>query len=149
MSMIANMASIDADSIFTTTDLKGFWQGFKDSLDFDQESFFQLFQDTNEDTTLRILARFNENLVESMQKISAAMQAEDCEVIWRSCHKLAGSAELLGFKKFGTYSRDLSVQVRANPVYSSHAAEMEDYLNKTSGLHTQIVKFCPTLASYL
>ena len=148
MSMIVNMA-VDADNIFTTPDLKGFWYGFKDTLDFDQESFFQLFQDTNEDTTLRILARFNENLVESIQKISAAMQVEDCEVIWRACHKLAGSAELLGFKKFGGVSRELSVEVRANPVYSSHAVELEEYVAKLSSLTKQIKNFCPNLASYL
>lgn len=148
MSMIRNMA-VNAETIFTTPDLKGFWYGFKDTLDFNQESFFQLFQDTNEDTTLRILARFNENLVESIQKISAAMQTEDCEVIWRACHKLAGSAELLGFKKFGGLSRDLSVQVRANPVYSSHSTELEEYLAKISSLTEQIKGFCPNLTSYL
>ena len=141
--------AVDAEHIFKTSDLKSFWQGFKDSLDFDQESFFQLFQDTNEDTTLRILARFNENLVETIQKITAAMEVEECEVIWKACHKIAGSAELLGFKKFGGISRDLSVQVRANPDYSSHAAEMQDYLEKTSSLHAKIKNFCPTLSSYL
>lgn len=143
------MALVDADTIFKTSDLKSFWHGFKDSLDFDQESFFQLFQDTNEDTTLRILARFNENLRECLQKISNAMQSEDCETIWRACHKLAGSSELLGFKKFGHLSRELSVQVRANPVYSSHVDELEDYLSRTSVLMAQITSFCPNLSSYL
>lgn len=140
---------VDADHIFKTLDLKGFWHGFKDSLEFDQESFFQLFQDTNEDTTLRILARFHENLVETTQKISKAMQSEDCEVIWRACHKLAGSSELLGFKKFGEISRELSVQVRANPIYSTHATELADYFQQTSSLKNQIKKFCPNLSSYL
>ncbi len=141
--------AVDGDQIFTTSDLKGFWYGFKDNLDFDQESFFQLFQDTNEDTTLRILARFNENLMECYQKISEAMNNEDCEVIWRACHKLAGSSELLGFKKFGSLSREISVQVRANPVFSSHVVELEEYLVKISSLTTQIKKFSPNLASYL
>lgn len=148
MSMITNMA-VEADNIFTTPDLKGFWNGFKDTLDFDQESFFQLFQDTNEDTTLRILARFNENLLECRQKILEAMGTEDCEVIWRACHKLAGSSELLGFKKFGGLSRELSVQVRANPVYSSHQPELEEYVAKISSLTAQIKIFCPNLVSYL
>lgn len=140
---------VDAEDIFKTTDLRNFWSGFKDSVEFDQESFFQLFQDTNEDTTLRILARFCENLNEATQKISAAIQSEDCETIWRACHKLAGSSELLGFKKFGGLSRDLSVQVRANPDYSSHASEIEDYLGQTAALKTQIKNFCPNLSSYL
>lgn len=140
---------MDTEHIFKTGDLKSFWYGFKDSSDFDQESFFQLFQDTNEDTALRILARFNVNLDESLQKISAAMVTEDCEAIWKACHKLAGSSELLGFKKFGILARELSVQVRANPAYSSHAVELKDFSDKVLHLNKQIKKYCPNLSSYL
>ena len=150
MSTMLSMASVvDAEHIFKTEDLKKFWYGFKDSSDFDQESFFQLFEDTNEDTTLRILARFQENLADAIQKLTDAMKSEDCEVIWKASHKLAGSSELLGFRKFGGRSRELSVDVRANLVYSAHAEELKDYLEQTLNLHSKIKSFCPSLSSYL
>ena len=117
--------------------------------DFDRETFIHLYEDTSEETVIKILAHFSENLLESIKNLEISRSEENCEIAWRLTHKLAGSAELLGFKNFGQHSRELSHLIRANPVYENHRQAIEDYLNTLQNLSDSIRSTFPTLRSYL
>jgi HPt (histidine-containing phosphotransfer) domain-containing protein len=117
--------------------------------DFSREAFVNLCEDTNEDTVIKILAHFNENLKEAELNMKQAFDEQNCEIFWKSAHKIAGSAELLGFKHFADQSRDLSRQVRANPVFESHMDSLKQYCGFTENLSSEISALLPSLKSYL
>lgn len=135
--------------IINTQDLKGFWQAFKAHEAFDVESFQQLVQDTGEDTTLKILARFTETLKEVEGHVLQGREAEDSDMIWRACHKVAGSATLIGFTKYGNFSRELSHQIRANPDLSNYVNEIESFLNQTRSIRQEINSQVANISDHL
>lgn len=130
-------------------ELKSFLDYFSQKNGFERQTFVNLYQDTNEETVIRILAHFNENLREAVQKTRDAQSDENTEAVWKSAHKLAGSAELLGFKRFATGARELSKQIRANPVFENYTSEISTYLNQSDELSQQIEIIFPTIKSFL
>lgn len=133
----------------THGELQTFLDAFKESSDFDSQSFLQLYNDTNEETVLKILARFQETLALSLEQIHFGFVNDDAEKVWKSSHKIAGSAELLGFQTYGGFARELSGQIRANPVISSHQDEIEDFVSMTMNIKDKIAKIYPHLANRL
>lgn len=129
--------------------LAGFLEHFSPRPDFDMQIFTHLYEDTNEDTVIRILAHFNENLKEGVLRMEGALAAENCEDVWKTSHKIAGSAELLGFKPYADRSRHLSRQIRANPNFESHADEIRDYLRETAEISRGIATAFPSLTAFL
>lgn len=130
-------------------ELKSFFEYFNHKADFARQTFLNLYQDTNEETVIRILAHFNENLKEAVQKIHEAEAEENCETVWKSAHKLAGSAELLGFKRFAAAARELSNQIKANPFFESYTYEISTYRSNSAELSRQIENKFPTIKSFL
>lgn len=130
-------------------ELKSFLDYFSLNSGFERQTFVNLYQDTNEETVIRILAHFNENLKEALQKTKEAQSEENSEAVWKSAHKLAGSAELLGFKRFATDARDLSKQIRANPVFENYTSEICTYVTHSDELSRQIENKFPTIKSFL
>lgn len=116
---------------------------------FDSSIFSNLLEDTNEETVVRILAHFSENLRDAELKIRESLNQEDCEEVWKVAHKVSGSAELLGFKMYADKSRELSRQIRANPVFTAHETQVQDYLEQTSVLLQEIMSAFPTLRTFL
>ena len=130
-------------------DLRAFAEHFSNAPGCEKEVFSNLLEDTNEDTVLRILAHFNENLKEGCEKIKIAITEDNCESVWKTAHKIAGSAELLGFRDYANRSRELSRLVRASPVFETHADDIEIYLKTTTELTAEISAICPGLNSFL
>lgn len=141
--------TMETGALITHHELRSFFDYFNHKNDFERQTFVNLYQDTNEETVIRILAHFNENLKEAAQKIKEAMAEENCETVWKSAHKLAGSAELLGFKRFATDARDLSKQIRANPVFENYTYEISTYMTQAAELSHQIENKFPTIKSFL
>lgn len=68
---------------------------------------------------MKILAHFCESLRDAARAISSSLETENFEQAWKACHKIAGTAELLGFSELGRVSRSLSVSVKDGGVTSS------------------------------
>ena len=129
--------------------LHSFLESFEAKEFFDRDIFANLVEDTNEETVVRILAHFSENLRDGVAKIEESLGTETCEEVWKVSHKISGSAELLGFKPYADRSRDLSRQIRANPVFEVHEAQIRGYLKETADLLREITTAFPTLKAFL
>lgn len=146
----SSSSALNVETNINHLELRFFLEHFSEKAhDFDRETFVHLYEDTSEETVIKILAHFSENLLESIKNIEVSRAEENCEIAWKLTHKLAGSAELLGFKNFGQYSRELSHLIRANPVYENHRQAIEDYLNTLQSLSDSIRSTFPSLRSYL
>jgi HPt (histidine-containing phosphotransfer) domain-containing protein len=134
---------------YADPDLNAFSEHFLNSEGYENEVLGNLLEDTNEDTVLRILAHFNENLKEGSEKLQGAISQSNSETVWKTAHKIAGSAELLGFRDYANRSRELSRVVRASPDFTTHAEEIDSYLQATKNLSAEISATCPGLSAFL
>src|SRR5690606_7109929 len=99
----------------TQNDLDAFMNYFIKKSNFSRATFDQLIEDTSEEVAFKILARFKQTLTECKDQIRTGLSNGDGESIWKACHKVAGSADLLGFKSLGATSRRLMKSVQAAP----------------------------------
>ncbi|MBX9769309.1 MAG: hypothetical protein K2X47_18675 [Bdellovibrionales bacterium] len=116
---------------------------------FHSGSFERLTEDTDRDVTLKILAHFSLTLKESLGQVADGIQKDDAEILWKACHKIAGSAELIGFNNFGMHSRSLNLTLRAMKDLHAHATEIQGYLEEGQRLVAQIQAAFPNLKEYL
>lgn len=107
------------DALETTTinqikssDLKTFLKNFLRDSDFNSDNFMNLVSDTDENTALRILARFTESLNDIKNIFNQSLTTHDFEPVWMSCHKVSSSAELLGFIDFSNEARRLGLIIK-------------------------------------
>ena len=128
---------------------KLFIENLDPDVEFDQDKIQELCADTDEETVLKILARFHQTLVDSIEKIQAAIEAVDVEVVWKTSHKISGSAELLGFVEYGHEARQLSHDLRANTDFSHNSKKINNFLNRTKILKLKIMKSIPALNDFL
>ncbi len=135
--------------VFDTQNVEIFWQFFKKNEGFEPDFFLQLVEDTGEETTLKIIARFTETLKEAEIQVMHGRMADDPEAIWRAAHKISGSANLIGFKQLGVFARDLSHQIKANPDLSSYSTEIDSLLKIIQSLIAQINVNITNLKAYL
>lgn len=144
------MHDVKGDEVgFADKDLKAFWELFGKQPDFDSKGFIELCRDTDENTVLQILARFVENLENCHRAIAEALKADDCDKAWKALHKVAGSAELLGFGIYGERARQLSFEIRAKLQLTAYQEELEQYLNETEWLKVRISSNCQSLNQHL
>jgi HPt (histidine-containing phosphotransfer) domain-containing protein len=139
----------EMDSSLKNQDLKKFLFHFVPLSEFDQHSFRNLYQDTSEETVIKMLAHFQVNLFDTSEQLQIGMNTENIDVIWKAMHKMAGTSELLGFKNFAVESRTLSKQVRASGSVESLREEIRQYRDKTIKLYRDIETTFPTLQAYL
>ncbi len=116
---------------------------------FDKNAFDQLIEDTGTLVVLRILARFEVGIKEGLRSIQEGIEQENCDPIWQACHKLTGSAELIGFKDFGAKSRRLNSDVKALPDVSTHLEDLKLFLKEGKDLSDKIATSFPQLKKYL
>lgn len=116
---------------------------------FDSAAFVQLIEDTGPVVVLRILARFEVGIQESLSAIENGIVHENSDSIWQACHKLTGSAELIGFKDFGAKSRKLNRDVKALPDIQAHLEELTHYLRDGQELASHIQQSFPHFKNYL
>lgn len=129
--------------------LKSFIENLDPDVEFEQDKIQELCSDTDEETVLKILARFHETLVDSIEKIQSAIEIADLEMIWKTAHKISGSAELLGFVVYGQEARDLSHDLRAHTDFSQNGQRINNFLNRTKILKLKIMKSMPALNDFL
>ena len=129
--------------------LKLFIENLDPDVEFDREKIQELCSDTDAETVLKILARFHETLVDSIEKTQSAIEIADVEVIWKTAHKISGSAELLGFVEYGQEARDLSHYLRANTDFDISRQRINNFLNRTKILKLKIMKSIPALNEFL
>ncbi|HMN67993.1 MAG TPA: hypothetical protein PKC28_05590 [Bdellovibrionales bacterium] len=68
---------------------------FANDTGFDQSKFKDLVEDTNPDTAIAILKEFNKTLGATIETLNA--EPSDKDGVGKACHKVAGSAALVGF----------------------------------------------------
>jgi FOG: HPt domain len=116
---------------------------------FDKFAFQHLLEDTAPVVVLKILARFNMSLTEAMGVIREGVSKNETGDIWKACHKLTGSAELLGFKEFGQRSRRLDLELKTMPQMDLHTKEINEYLEHAESLSRRISTSFPQISNYL
>ncbi len=129
--------------------LKLFIENLDPDVEFDRDKIQELCSDTDAETVLKILARFHQTLIDSIEKIQSATEIVDTEVVWKTAHKISGSAELLGFVEYGQEARKLSHDLMANDDFNQHSQQINNFLNKTKILKFKIMKSIPTLNDFL
>lgn len=117
--------------------------------EFDSKAFQQLTEDTDQQVALKILARFSVTLLECLQQIEVGLQQDDGDSIWKACHKMAGSGELVGFKQFGSEARSLIANLKALNDTQSHLAEIQYFLTNGFSLKQKIESSFTNIKSYL
>lgn len=96
--------------------------------DFDSLALLTLSQDTNSETVLKILVEYKKTVRESADKIRTALTEGDAEVISRSCHKLVGTSELLGFKALAARCRSIEQNLKAESNPQKEVVEIHSLL---------------------
>lgn len=92
---------------------------FKTVKDFDPKGLIQLKEDTDETVALKILARFFITLEESLSHVASSLNHGELAEVSKGSHKIAGSADLVGFSTFASRSRKISRDVKGTPEMSS------------------------------
>lgn len=111
-------------------------------------TFKQLVSETSEDVALRILARFSISLQEAGESIERGIAEDNAEAVWRACHKLVGTAELLGFHEFGLRAKYLNQNIQAAGEISHFRTELAELQSGISILRDQIRVSFPHLKKY-
>ncbi len=127
-------------------ELKNLYLAMEKRPGFERERFLTLLEDTDEKTVLNILARFDQTLAAALVDVAAA---EDVNILCRVFHKVAGSAELLGFVGLGRQGRDLDGGLRRNPDPASFADGIANFEKLGAEIKTTIAACCPGLGKYL
>ncbi len=130
-------------------DLNAFLAGFSEESGFSRQSFLNLIEDTNEDVALKILARFQISLKECEEVLRNGLQQKSSDMLWKICHKMAGTSDLLGFHQFAKASKALSHNLKATSDIESHLEELDSYLKNCVTLKSDLSSHCPNLANYL
>ena len=142
--------------------LKLFIENLDPDAEMSPEKLNELCTDTDAETVLKILAQFHLTLVDSIHKMKLAVEQLDennirdnaidetaLEIIWKTAHKISGSAELLGFVKYGQESRQLSYDLKAKTNFIENKQRIMYYINKTKLLEIKIIKSMPTLRDFI
>ena len=116
---------------------------------FDQDAFRSLRVNAGEETTLKILARFQENIQASTKAIEESVAARNPESLWRACHKIGGSAQLIGFHLQGQHILDISRQVKTDGQASGLESEIEKMILDLKKIEKTLALSCPDLARHL
>ncbi|WP_413580393.1 Hpt domain-containing protein [Bdellovibrio sp. HCB288] len=133
----------------TDNDLVGVSRQLKSLRGFDSHAFNHLLEDTTPNTVLRILARFSVSLNECIPVLEQGATTGDAEAVWKAAHKLAGSAEMLGFKDFGRNSKELSWQLKQSAHIGASQEEVNFYLMQARELAKHLTDVFPNQKHYL
>lgn len=116
---------------------------------FDRGAFENLKEDTSLDVAIKIMARFCMTLGEALEAIEIGLNKDHAEMIWKACHKIAGTSELLGFITLGKRSKELSKSLQALPDLSAHFVDLQKYQDQLSKVRQEIEKVIPNWKQYL
>ena len=116
---------------------------------FDSQAFNNLLSDTSQAVTLRILARFQVSIEDAIKTIEKGLNENTSEEIWKACHKLTGSADLLGFKSFGEHSRTLDVKLKNTNALAESRTDVVKFIEAARAVSFAISASSPQLKNYL
>ncbi len=133
----------------TDNDLVGVSKQLRTLSGFDSHAFNHLLEDTTANTVLRILARFCVSLNECIPALERGSNSGEAEVVWKAAHKLAGSAEMLGFKEFGKRSKDLSWQLKQSEHIGDNLEDVRLYVTQARQLAANLANVFPNQQHYL
>lgn len=112
---------------------------------FDEAALMQLVDDTNEEVAIKMLSQFHKNLSDAIQSIENGLTSDNSEMVWRPCHKLAGTAALLGFGVFGNVSREIENKIKSQPNIGGFAADVRKHLETARLLDLKIKQSTPEI----
>ncbi len=118
----------DRMSELAQSDMNAFTAGMADFPGFNFEGLAALVEDTNDETALKIIARFRTTLEAGLRELDAAVASRSGEVFWKVAHRFAGTAELIGFEDFGRGSKELSQALKGAPDVESYGSAIAKYL---------------------
>jgi HPt (histidine-containing phosphotransfer) domain-containing protein len=130
-------------------DLEGILAAFPQKDGFSLPALQQLTRDTDEDTTLRIMARFCQNLEETFHRIKTMDVDAHIEDVQKLMHRVAGTAELLGFVSLGRTSRELESQLKAETVSDTARNNLNQFMELSQEVLDGTHQHCPNLNHYL
>lgn len=116
---------------------------------FESVRFDQLLEDTSPEVSLKILARFSVTLKECLDCVDQGLAEDNSDMVWKACHKVAGSAELLGFVAYGKLSRQLNVDVKSIPDLDDHESVLIEYVTEGRNLLSHLARAFPDQANFL
>lgn len=124
---------------------------FKTVKNFDPHGLMQLKEDTDETVALKILARFFITLEESLAHVATSLNSGELIEVSKGSHKIAGSADLVGFASFARRSRKISRDVKGTPEMSSAELhhEVVDYLNDGKAMLNQMKQVFSDYKNYI
>lgn len=124
---------------------------FKNVKDFDPSGLLQLKEDTDETVAIKILARFFITLEESLNLVAVSLNSGELNEVSKGSHKIAGSADLVGFSTFAQKSRKISRDVKILPQESMPELhhEVVDYLSEGKTMISQMKQAFPDYKSYI
>ena len=130
-------------------DLKFFFDTICQLQNFDRSAFENLKDDTSLEVAIKIMARFCMTLGDAIEAIDVGRQEDNPEMIWKSCHKIAGTSELLGFAVLGRKSKELSKSLQALPDLSGYLVDLQKYQAQLSQVRKDIEQAIPSWEQYL
>lgn len=124
---------------------------FKKVKDFDPGGLLQLKEDTDEGVAIKILARFFITLEESLNHVAVSLNSGELSEVSKGSHKIAGSADLVGFSTFAQKSRKISRDVKIVPEASASDLhhEVVDYLSDGKVMMTQMKEAFPDYKKFI
>jgi HPt (histidine-containing phosphotransfer) domain-containing protein len=144
-----NQSLPEIDPITAARDLEGFLASFPTRDGFSLPALQQLKRDTDEDTTLRIMARFCQNLEETFKKIDPEQLESQADEVHKLMHRVAGTAELLGFMALGRTARELEGQLKVRPIQQSARNGINHFMDLSQEVLAEAHQNCPNLNHYL
>ena len=138
-------------SVRRTMEFQDILVKFKQVKNFDPDGLLQLKEDTDESVAIKILARFFITLEESLNLVAASLKNGELNEIFKGSHKIAGSADLVGFSSFAKKSRQISsdVKIMPNDSFSELHHEVTDYINDGQTMIAQMKEAFPDYKSFI
>jgi HPt (histidine-containing phosphotransfer) domain-containing protein len=123
------------------SDMNAFTAGMAGFPGFDAEGLGELIEDTSLEAALKVLARFRVTVETGVAEIETALKSGNAEPIWKTAHKLAGTAELVGFAGFGRESKDFSHVLKEDPDLQKQGGALVTYLDHCRRLVDRLRSF--------
>lgn len=123
------------------SDMNAFANGIAGFPGFNTDGLNQLIEDTSPEAALKVIARFRLTVEGGLADIEGGVKAGNAEIVWKTAHKVAGTAELIGFDDFGQASKVFSHIVRENPDLAKHGEGVADYVSTCRRLADKLHSF--------
>ncbi|PWU18757.1 MAG: hypothetical protein C5B49_06720 [Bdellovibrio sp.] len=126
-----------------------FLKGFTSVAGFSPEVFGDLGRDTSEEVALRILNQFRLSLEVGIERLDQSLQRKDGDLVAQVAHKLAGSAELIGFLGLGQNCRSAMAKLKQGAAFSQLESGILAIRTQCQGLLNSLQEHCPNLSSFI